>query len=100
MATPTVTSIRRGTAGTSDAGISISASTAAIITNVVLSNKTANTRYVTLTIGGYSFCTSLQIPANGTVNFDARLVASPGDLVVVTADAASAVDYFISGIYQ
>jgi hypothetical protein len=100
MATPTVTLIRRGTAGTADSGVSITASTAAIITNVVLSNKTANTRYVTLTIGGYSFCTNLQVPANGTVNFDARLVANPSDLVVVTADAASAVDFFISGVYQ
>ena len=65
-----------------------------------MSNKTSNTRYVTVTVGGYSFCTSLQVPANGTVNFDARLVANNNDVVVVTADAASAVDFFISGVYN
>jgi hypothetical protein len=100
MAAPTVTLIRRGTAGTTDAGLALTASTAAIITNVVLSNKTANTRYVTITVAGYSFCTQLQVPGNGTVNFDARLVTGATDTIVVTADVASAVDYFISGIYQ
>lgn len=98
MAT-TVTLIRRGTAGTSDAGITIPAATTAILTNIVLSNKTSNTRYVTVTVGGFSFCTSLQIPANGTVNFDSRTVANAADAIVVTADQASAVDYFISGVY-
>lgn len=98
MAT-TVTLIRRGTAGTTDAGIAIPAATTAILTNIVLTNKTSNTRYVTITVGGFSFCTSLQIPANGTVNFDSRTVANAADVIVVTADQASAVDYFISGVY-
>jgi hypothetical protein len=98
MAT-TVTLIRRGTAGTTDAGIAIPASTTAIITNIVLTNKTSNTRYATVTLGGFAFCTALQIPANGTVNFDSRTVANTGDSIVVTADQASAVDYFISGVY-
>jgi hypothetical protein len=99
MAT-TVTLIRRGTAGTTDAGYTITGVTNAIITNVILSNKTSNTRYATVTVAGYSFCTNLQIPANGTVNFDARLVANNNDIVVVTADQASAVDFFISGVYN
>ena len=99
MAT-TINLIRRGTAGTTDAGYTITGVTNAIITNVVLSNKTANTRYATITVGGYSFATSLQIPANGTVNFDVRLVANNNDVIVVTADQASAVDYFISGVYN
>ena len=99
MAT-TVTLIRRGTAGTTDTGFTITGVTSAIITNVILSNKTANTRYATVTVAGYSFCTSLQIPANCTVNFDARLVASNNDVILVTADAANAVDYFISGVYN
>ena len=85
---------------TTDAGLTITGVTSAIITNVILSNKTSNTRYVTVTVGGYSFCTSLQVPANGTVNFDARLVANNNDVVVVTADVASAVDFFISGVYN
>jgi hypothetical protein len=98
MAT-TVTRFRAGTAGATDAGVTpVTAGNTGIVTNVILSNKTGSTRTVTVTIGGFSFCTGLQIPANGTVNFDTRTVVNASELLVVTADLASSIDYFISGV--
>ena len=98
MAT-TVSRLRIGTAGTSDSSpYTVAASTTAIITNIILSNKTANTRYVTITFAGYSFCTSLQVPGNGTVNFDARSVLNTTETLTIVADAAAAVDFIVSGV--
>ena len=72
--------------------------TKSVITNVVLANKTAATRTVTVTAGGFAFCSGLQVPANGTVNFDARLVLNAAETITVTADVAAAVDVTISGV--
>ena len=98
MAT-TVTRFRAGTAGTTDAGVTpVTSGNTGIITNIILSNKTSGTRTATLTVGGYSFCTALQIPANGTVNFDTRTVINAAESITVVADQASSIDYFISGV--
>lgn len=98
MAT-TVTRFRAGTAGLTDASpYSVPASNTAIVTSLTASNKTGNTRTVTILLGGYSFCTGLQIPPNGTVNFDTRQVLNATETIAVTADAASSVDFLISGV--
>jgi hypothetical protein len=98
MAT-TVTRFRAGTAATSDSSAyTVPAGNQAIITNIILSNKTGNTRTATITVGGFSFCTGLQIPGNGTVNFDARTVANAAETITVVADLGSAVDFLISGV--
>lgn len=95
----TVARLKAGTAALTDASpYSVPTSTTAIITNVIFSNKTASTRTVTLTVNGISFCTGLQVPGNGTVNFDTRTVANANETISVVADAASAVDYFVSGV--
>ncbi len=95
----TVTRFRALTAGTTDASAyAVPASNTAIITNIILSNKTAATRTVTITTGGFSFCTGLQVPANGTVNFDARTVLNAAETITVTADVAASVDVLISGV--
>lgn len=95
----TVTRFRAGTAGTSDASAyTVPASNTAIITNIILSNKTAATRTVTVLTGGVSFCTGLQVPPNGTVNFDARTVLNAAETITVTADVAASVDFLISGV--
>lgn len=95
----TVTRFRALTAGTTDgSAYSVPASNTAIITNVVLANKTAATRTVTVTTGGFAFCQGLQVPANGTVNFDTRVVLNATETISVTADVAAAVDVLISGV--
>lgn len=95
----TVTRFRAGTAGTSDASAyTVPASNTAIITNIILSNKTGSTRTVTVLTGGVSFCTGLQVPANGTVNFDARTVLNAAETITITADVAAAVDFLVSGV--
>jgi hypothetical protein len=94
-----VVRFRAGTAGLTDGSpYSVPASNTAIVTSITASNKTSNTRTVTILLGGFSFCTGLQIPANGTVNFDTRQVLNASETVAVTADAASAVDFMISGV--
>lgn len=94
-----VARLKIGTAGLTDASpYTVPASTQAIITNVVFANKTTNTRTVTMTAGGYAFCSGLQVPPNGTVNFDTRTVINAAETITVVADAASAVDYFVSGV--
>ena len=98
MAT-TVTRFKAVTAGLTDASAyAVPASNTAIVTNVILSNKTAATRTATVTMGGFSFCTGLQVPANGTVNFDVRTVLNAAETISVVADVASAVDVLISGV--
>jgi hypothetical protein len=99
MAT-TVTRFRAGTAGTTDpSGVTpVTAGNTGIITNITLSNKTGGTRTATVTVGGYSFCTGLQIPANGTVNFDTRTVVNASEVLTIVSDQASSIDYFISGV--
>lgn len=98
MAT-TVTRFKSGTAGTTDgSAYAVPASNTAIITNIILSNKTGATRTVTITTAGLSFCTGLQVPPNGTVNFDARTVLNATETITVIADVGSAVDYMISGV--
>jgi hypothetical protein len=98
MAT-TVTRFKAGTAGTSDGSpYAVPSSNTAIITNIILSNKTGATRTVTILTGGFSFCTGLQVPANGTVNFDVRTVLNAAETIAVTADVAAAVDVMISGV--
>jgi|NOAtaT_5_FD_contig_91_1073216_length_811_multi_2_in_0_out_0_2 hypothetical protein len=95
----TVTRFKSGTAGTTDgSAYAVPSSNTAIITNVILSNKTGSTRTVTITMGGLSFCTGLQVPPNGTVNFDARTVLNAAETITVIADVAAAVDYMISGV--
>jgi hypothetical protein len=95
----TVTRFRAGTAGTTDgSAYSVPSSNTAIITNINLSNKTGATRTVTVTVGGFSYCTGLQVPPNGTVNFDTRTVLNATETITVTADVASAVDFLISGV--
>lgn len=98
MAT-TVVRFRAGTAGLTDSSTySVPASNTAIVTSITASNKTSNTRTFTVLLNGLSFCTGLQIPANGTVNFDTRQVLNATETISVTADAAAAVDFLISGV--
>mgnify|MGYP006280252281 CR=1 FL=1 len=95
----TVTRFRAGTAGTSDASpYAVPASNTAIITNIILANKTGATRTVSITTAGTAFCSGLQVPANGTVNFDCRTVLNAAETIAVVADVAASVDFLISGV--
>jgi len=77
-----------------------------IVTNIVAANKTSSTVTLTIQIGtggynsgtAYNFCNGLQVPANGTVNFDIRQVMNPNDVIYAAASSNSAVDLLISGV--
>lgn len=104
----TAAKLFRGAATTSGvtAYSSVPAGGQTIVTNIVAANKTASV--VTLTIqfgtGGYNsgtafnFCNGLQVPANGTVNFDIRQVMTGSDAIYVAASSNSSIDVSISGV--
>jgi hypothetical protein len=77
-----------------------------IITNIVVANKTSSVSTVTVQFGtggfnsatAFNFCNGLQVPANGTVNFDIRQVMNPNDVVYVGASSNNALDVLISGV--
>lgn len=77
-----------------------------IVTNIVVANKTSSVSTITIQFGtgGYNsatainFCNGLQVPANGTVNFDIRQVMNPSDIIYVGASSNSALDVHISGV--
>ena len=104
----TAAKLFRGVATTSGvtAYSSVPAGGQTIVTNIVAANKTASV--VTLTIqfgtGGYNsgtafnFCNGLQVPANGTVNFDIRQVMTGSDAIYVAASSNSSMDVSISGV--
>ncbi len=107
MAT-TATKMFRGVATTGGvtAYSSVPAGGQTIVTNIVAANKTASV--VTLTIqfgtGGFNsgtafnFCNGLQVPANGTVNFDIRQVMTGSDAIYVASSTANSIDVSISGV--
>ena len=107
MAT-TAAKLFRGTATTAGASAyaAVPSGGQTIVTNIVAANKTASV--VTLTIqfgtGGYNsgtafnFCNGLQVPANGTVNFDIRQVMTGSDAMYVAASSNSAIDLHVSGV--
>ena len=76
-----------------------------IVTNIVVANKTSSVSTITVQFGtggfnsatAYNFCNGLQVPANGTVNFDIRQVMNPNDIVYVGASSNNALDVLISG---
>ena len=98
MAT-TVTRFGAGVATTSSATIyTVPASTTGIITNITIANTAAYTVTVTMTIGSYSYMSGLQIPANGTVNFDTRVVTITGESTNILASVGGVINYFVSGV--
>lgn len=104
----TATKLFRGTATTAGATVynAVPAGGQTIVTNIVAANKTASVVTLTIQFGtgsynsgtAFSFCTGLQIPANGTVNFDIRQVMTGSDAIFLASSTASAVDVHISGV--
>jgi hypothetical protein len=107
MAT-TAAKLFRGTATTAGATAysSVPAGGQTIVTNIVAANKTATVATLTIQFGtgGYNsgtalnFCNGLQIPANGTVNFDIRQVMTGSDAIYVAASTNSTIDVMVSGV--
>lgn len=89
----------RGTLGGSNATLyTVPSSTTTLVTNVVLCNKTATSRDVTLSLNGSALFSAVPVAANTTVSFDIRQTLTAGQVVAGFASAGSSIDAHVSGI--
>lgn len=74
----------------------------AIVTNIVLTNKTANTVAVTIDFDTYYVLSGAEVPSYSTVTFDLKqplITSGANKLIRGGAGSASSIDYHISGVY-
>ena len=100
---PTITkALARGSfaASISDIYIVPTPSTTAIVTNIVISNTTNNSRIFSLLLDGVELFNSTPIEGNSTISIDLKQVLDPsGTMKKITGFAsATTVKYHISGI--
>ena len=99
MISPTL--LYRGTLGSSAATVATtSVNGQTTINSIVVTNKTANARVFSITVGGVYFAYLMPIPAYQTITLDVRQVANPGTAIQAWADATTAVDLSISCALQ
>lgn len=89
----------RGTLGASNATLyTVPTNTTTLVNNVVLCNKTATSRTVTIALNGVTLFAAVPVAANTTVSFDIRQALSAGQTVTGFASAGSSIDAHLSGI--
>ena len=99
MISPTL--LYRGTLGSSAATVATtSVNGQTTINSIVATNKTANARVFSITVGGVYFAYLMPIAAYQTITLDVRQVANPGTVIQAWADATTAVDLSISCALQ
>lgn len=99
MISPTL--LYRGTLGSSAATVATtSVNGQTTINSIVVTNKTANARVFSITVGGVYFAYLMPIAAYQTITLDVRQVANPGTAIQAWADAVSAVDLSVSCALQ
>lgn len=86
----------RGAAATSSTTL-YTASTKAVLTDIVISNTSLNTQYVTMTIDGVNILPTISINANTVINLQPKTII--GSTKVLAGYATSAdVKFHISGV--
>jgi hypothetical protein len=99
MISPTL--LYRGTLGSSATTVATTTTNGqTTINSIVATNKTANARVFSITVGGVYFAYLMPISAYQTITLDIRQVANPGTAVQAWADATTAVDLSISCAIQ
>ena len=76
----------------------VPASTTAIITNIVVTNRTGTLATLTLDLDTFYIAFQLPIEANATVTFDMKQVLATTKLIRGGSGTASALDVHISGV--
>lgn len=95
-ATPTL--FYRGAAATSSATLyTVPASTTSVLTDIVVSNTSADQQYVTITIDGVNIVPTVPVSAKQVVNLQFRTVIPTGDIIAGYASSAD-VKFHLSGV--
>jgi hypothetical protein len=95
-ATPTL--FYRGAAATSSATLyTVPSSTTSVLTDIVVSNTSADQQYVTITIDGVNIVPTVPVSAKQVVNLQFRTVIPAGDIIAGYASSAD-VKFHLSGV--
>lgn len=86
----------RGSAATSSATL-YTASTKAVLTDIVVSNTSSNQQYVTITVDGVNIIPTVPISANTVITIQPKTVMAATKIVAGFATSAD-VKFHISGV--
>jgi hypothetical protein len=88
----------RGSAATSSATLyTVPSATVAVLTDIVVSNTSANQQYVTMTVDGVNILPTVPVSANTVINLQPKTVVGAG-LIVAGFATSTDVKFHISGV--
>jgi hypothetical protein len=88
----------RGAAATSSATLyTVPSSTTSVLTDIVISNTSANQQYVTVTVDGINLVPAVPISANAVINFQFKTVIATTKIIAGFATSTD-VKFHISGV--
>lgn len=98
MATATPTLLYRGAAATSTATLyTVPSATSTVLTDIVVSNTSADQQYVTITVDGINLVPTVPVSANAVINFQFKTVLATTKIIAGYASSAS-VKLHLSGV--
>ena len=86
----------RGAAATSSTTL-YTAPSKAVLTDIVVSNTSANQQYVTITVDGVNIVPAVPVSANQVVNLQFKTVVPSGDVIAGFATSTD-VKFHVSGV--
>ena len=86
----------RGAAATSSTTL-YTAPSKAVLTDIVVSNTSANQQYVTITVDGVNIVPAVPVSANQVVNLQFKTVVPSGDIIAGFATSTD-VKFHVSGV--
>ena len=88
----------RGSAATSSATLyTVPSTTTSVLTDIVVSNTSADQQYVTITVDGINLVPAVPISANAVINFQFKTVIATTKIVAGFATSTD-VKFHISGV--
>jgi hypothetical protein len=88
----------RGSAATSSATLyTVPSGTTSVMTDIVVSNTSANQQYVTIAVDGVNILPTVPVPPNTVINIQPKTVIAAGLIVAGFATSAD-VKFHISGV--
>lgn len=95
-ATPAL--LYRGSAATSSATLyTVPSATTTVLTDIVISNTSANQEYVTMTVDGVNILPTVPVSANTVINLQPKTVIAATKILAGYASSTS-VKFHISGV--
>lgn len=98
MATATPALFYRGAAATSSTTLyTVPSNTTSVLTDIVVSNTSADQQYVTITIDGINVVPTVPVSANQVLNFQFKTVIGAADVIAGYA-SSTGVKLHLSGV--